>query len=115
MLKHCKRCGSLRLASGRCRRCYNDQRRDRYAADPIVRASRLASVRIGQVLTATRPEPDTCEICGRFNSTAMHLDHDHATGKFRGWLCNGCNLGLGQFSDDPARLRAAADYLERNS
>jgi len=51
-----------------------------------------------------------CAICGR--TQAMHIDHDHANGKVRGYLCSRCNVGLGQFLDNPDLLRKATTYLE---
>lgn len=61
----------------------------------------------------------SCAICGTTrwmgNGNVPHTDHDHVSGVFRGILCNNCNLGLGRFADDPARLRAAAAYLEQAS
>ncbi|MBO2439672.1 endonuclease domain-containing protein [Actinomadura nitritigenes] len=51
-----------------------------------------------------------CVICLR--APAKHVDHSHLTGLVRRILCFKCNGGLGQFHDDPAVLRLAADYLE---
>ncbi|WP_081842766.1 endonuclease VII domain-containing protein [Actinomadura welshii] len=51
-----------------------------------------------------------CAICLR--ADAKHVDHDHLTGLVRRILCFKCNGGLGQFHDDPVRMRLAADYLE---
>lgn len=41
-----------------------------------------------------------------------HWDHCHKTGKFRAWLCQSCNNGLGLFKDNPKFLRQAAAYIE---
>lgn len=66
-----------------------------------------------------------CAICKTSDpgkGTRFHVDHDHGCcpgtaascgACIRGLLCNNCNKGLGQFRDDPIRLRAALEYLER--
>ena len=55
-----------------------------------------------------------CAVCCATASTKWTLDHAHDSGRVRAVLCNRCNLGLGLFSDDAARMRAAADYVERH-
>ena len=40
------------------------------------------------------------------------LDHDHKTGKFRGWLCHDCNKALGFFKDNVGLLKSAIEYIE---
>lgn len=54
-----------------------------------------------------------CAICRDPLTNDAVIDHDHATGYVRGLLCRSCNLGLGAFRDDAARLRMAALYVER--
>ncbi len=41
-------------------------------------------------------------------------DHDHATGKFRAWICHKCNLALGNFADNSDRLSNALKYLKEH-
>lgn len=70
--------------------------------------------RAKQVLEiAGTPRPGVCEICGEAGKIC--LDHCHAKGHFRGWLCNRCNLILGHAKDDPELLRKLAAYLERTN
>jgi hypothetical protein len=60
--------------------------------------------------------PEFCECCGKLpiGKQSLHLDHDHITGKFRGWLCNNCNLGIGKLGDSLEGLNKAMNYLKGN-
>ena len=62
-----------------------------------------------------------CAICGKDPRTdlaarpamrCLHVDHDHATGKYRALLCSPCNTGIGLLKDNSELVRKAAAYLE---
>lgn len=54
-----------------------------------------------------------CGVCGdEMFGRHLHIDHDHRNNSFRGVLCGQCNVGLGSFRDDPARLAGAIRYLQ---
>lgn len=60
---------------------------------------------------------ERCAICRykpSFDSYALAVDHDHKTGFVRGLLCGNCNLGLGNFKDNPELLKKAIIYLANN-
>jgi len=84
--------------SSQCKPCQSDaSTASRYGLKfKIFRAIKLAS--------------DSCPICGR--AEKLVVDHNHKTGAVRSLICTRCNVGLGQFGDDPNLLRKAAEYLE---
>lgn len=53
---------------------------------------------------------DICDCCKTYNSKLV-LDHDHQTKKFRGWICEPCNLGIGKLGDSISSLLKAIIYL----
>lgn len=65
-----------------------------------------------RIAIAGRPKPDTCEICAE--RATIVWDHCHATGVFRGWICDRCNKTLGHVKDNAALLRTLAVYIENH-
>jgi hypothetical protein len=78
-------------------------------------------------ITPLPPEDYTCPGCertekqvrdslkyrGRKKHRVWSLDHNHDTGEFRGWICNKCNLALGNMNDDLEYARRLVKYLEK--
>ena len=106
----------------------NFKRRIGTAPDPSSRRAenlRLNLMRYGLTVeeyeARLAAQGGVCIICGmppkengQRAASRLHVDHDHVTGANRDLICNNCNRGLGYFKDDPALMRAAAEYIERH-
>jgi len=57
-------------------------------------------------------EPKHCELCG--GGKKISMDHCHETRKFRGWLCDDCNLALGRVKENIDTLEAMIAYLKKH-
>jgi hypothetical protein len=140
--KHCSRCGEFKPLDGfpkqakgfkgraaHCRICWAAYIKERNRNSPKVKAwrhdyhrrphvrrrMRLQFIRDRYGLDAMHLEErrlagDGCDVCG--SAERVCIDHCHNSGVLRGLLCQPCNQALGFANDDPARLRALADYLE---
>ena len=58
------------------------------------------------------PQPDRCACCHR--EKKLQVDHLHGSTTFRGWLCSGCNTGMGKLGDNLEGILQAAVYLEND-
>lgn len=103
----CITCGNMRTEDDRisdsyCGPCF----RDRY----LRRQFGISAADYDAMLAA---QGSCCAICNTEpNGRPWHVDHDHATGRVRGILCDNCNRGLGHFRDDVGFLNRAIEYLK---
>ncbi|WP_392838620.1 endonuclease VII domain-containing protein [Streptomyces sp. LN500] len=104
-----------------CRDCDRAKSREHYRANggkDRVWAQSLAAnynMTVEQYEAMAQVQGNKCAICHQAPDHRLHVDHNHTTGAVRQLLCRPCNYALGNAQDDPARLRAMAEYLERHS
>ncbi len=108
----CKQCGKPTATfPGRslvCQPCHNENARAvRAARSDAKRAADAELKRASDRLLNYGMTPEEydahvleqdgkCAIC-RVDGERLDVDHNHATGEFRGLLCNPCNVRLGYF------------------
>lgn len=99
-----------------CRKCLNDYRAGRSLLSSLTRYG----VSLEGYEKALIDQKHLCAICKNPETQnrkqykrrqPLSFDHCHTTGKFRALLCSKCNMGIGNFDDDPDRLEAAARYI----
>jgi hypothetical protein len=93
-------------------------------APPAPRDNRWYAYRVtpDEYTAAVKAQGGGCALCGTPpGARSLAVDHDHgccpkastSCGRcVRGMLCANCNIGIGNFDEDPVRLDAAAVYLE---
>ena len=119
-----KRKRSLYGKNPKCRTCYNEYQKQ--YAEEIAKETqeRYAEVQRNWYLKRTygisvagynlllEAQNHGCAICGGPpGKRRFHVDHDHKSGAVRGLLCTTCNIGLGNFHDNPEKLEQAARYV----
>lgn len=96
-----------------CKKCDNKARKKNYNKNGRVKTNHYKNYGLTleeYLVIREQRKKAPCEICGKRGR--MNIDHDHSTGKMRGFLCHGCNTGLGLFEDNPELLEAAIEYLK---
>ncbi len=105
-----KRKQAAKLYSQRLR---NDPERKFWLS--IRSSARRLGLDMDAVMARVHEVGNRCEACGQEPPTGerVHLDHCHDSGKFRGLLCQPCNLMLGFAKNDSVLLRGVADYIDK--
>lgn len=89
-----------------CKECYSKKK----VIDPKLRREYI-KINPAPVIG----EKFTCPICRKeFIRQYMNeicLDHNHKTGKIRGWICGSCNASIGKFNEDENILERAIKWL----
>ncbi|MCX2931410.1 endonuclease VII domain-containing protein [Mycobacterium sp. CVI_P3] len=132
-MKHCKKCDKIKPRSefftargkanglnAHCKPCWQDKWREAPPSERFRARNYKFGITREEYLHKLETQNARCAICGepetdihRGTLRTLSIDHCHSTNKVRDLLCGRCNKAIGLMLDDPVRLRAAADYVER--
>lgn len=97
--------GGCNIPSGSRYLCDKHRKHRRTAGRIYTRQRTGIPVMGGKVVTAV------CPLCNRRGKLVP--DHDHKTGKFRGWICGCCNRALGVYEKYKPLFEKFEHYLLR--
>jgi hypothetical protein len=105
-----------RMAQQNAWRAANPERARTYNREARLKSSYgLTPERFEALLSSQGSCCAICETDTPGGRGTWKVDHCHTSGKVRGLLCNGCNVGLGYFKDDTNALKRATSYLEMSN
>ncbi len=126
---HCPTCGEEDIAkfylnakglrsNKKCKECFKASNKARWHSltwiDRLARKSRQYGVTKDFLVDLYNKQGGKCAICGEIPQTerGLHIDHCHQTGAIRGFLCHGCNTGIGAMKDSVDIVSKALSYLK---
>jgi hypothetical protein len=93
-----------------CMACRSARKRTR-------RSARTYAMSYQELLMIKEAQDYRCAICSVHEENvtkSLAIDHDHETGRVRGYLCNNCNRGIGLLKDNAEILSKAVEYLNKS-
>jgi len=106
--KECAKCDIIKPLYAFRIVCHEGEKKYRHECKECEKKIRS---QLNSVKKEAYPRPKYCECCGTETDKLVY-DHDHQTGKFRGYLCRKCNLAIGHIGDDIESLSRALNYLK---
>jgi len=98
-------------ANNKCQKCEKSLAFDSFhhCADHYLAHARRGSLKKGILFIMTLEEirsawTGNCFYCDT-DTVRLVIDHDHSTGKFRNWVCDGCNMKLGAWEHMPSKMK----------
>ena len=100
-----------------CIKCEEWKPLDQYEIQPSGKSYRhdcidcrkKANLLLRELHKTAPPKPDVCDLCHLPGD--LVLDHDHKTGKFRGWIHDNCNRGIAYLGDSYEGVQNGLVYL----
>ena len=133
----CGVCGRFSLADlkrggksrSRCRHCLDRivawTKREYHSNPKYPERNLMASIRhktglsIAEIRSVWAGRYGKCAVCEtpaqETAAQVLSFDHDHSTGRFRGWLCTRCNAFAGYLEGTPELVERLNSYLGRTS
>lgn len=123
----CKPCEAADTAAyrGRFPLITRERERAARAANPQAQKAKYTRLRLKKygltpaaLYELTRQQGGCCASCGqpaagKGTCGVLHVDHDHRTGRFRGLICNPCNVAMGMLQDNVTRILDLAAYAKK--
>lgn len=103
-----------------CKACHSEMMQQNYSPDTtkLQQVDYVLQKKYGVGLnwyeSKLQEQGGSCALCPAIptDTRRLNVDHDHATGRVRGLLCNQCNNALERLDNIPGWAKAAACYLE---